>query len=64
MEMPEIWQEVCLAFASWPEVVGLWFGTQKNTKHYEHFDTHDFNPSVSPYNNANGFKICHHLPKS
>ncbi len=23
MEMPEIWQEVCLAFASWPEVVGL-----------------------------------------
>ncbi len=23
MEMPEIWQEVCLAFASWPEVVEL-----------------------------------------
>ncbi len=28
-----------------------------------HFDTHDFNPSVSPYNNANSLKICH-LPKS
>ncbi len=23
MEMPEIWQEVCLAFASWLEVVEL-----------------------------------------
>ncbi len=63
--MPEIWQEVCLVFASWPEVhvVGLSIcglvlkkitKKQKITKSV-HFDTHDFNPSVSPYNNANGF---------
>ncbi len=73
MEMPEIWQEgllsLCfMARGSW--IVHLWFGTQKNNKKITKseisafFDTHDFNPSVSPYNNANGFKICHHLPKS
>ncbi len=57
MEMPEIWREVCLAFASWPEVVGLSIcglvlkkNNNKITKSV-HFDTHDFNPSVSPYNN-------------
>ncbi len=50
--MPEIWQEVCLAFASWLEVVGLSiYGlvlkNNKNNTKSVHFDTHDFNPSVS-----------------